>query len=212
VLCACLLARVAGAAVRGSPQDRFGELFTAVQTSGVFADSKTFADAVPRFSPRLILHRFHAQRPHTPPALRAFVARNFILPEPLVGADPPHAATAGVPIGAHIDQLWAALTRNTMTVPPFSSALPVPRPYVVPGGRFRELYYWDSYFTMLGLAQSGRQDLVQDMIRDFAALIDRYGHVPNGTRSYYLGRSQPPFFFEMVALLNRLLKKQVLEG
>ncbi len=73
---------------------------------------------------------------------------------------------------------------------------------MVPGGRFRELYYWDSYFTMLGLAQSGRRDLVQDMIGDFAALIDRYGHIPNGTRTYYLGRSQPPFFFEMVALLE----------
>jgi alpha,alpha-trehalase len=53
---------------------------------------------------------------------------------------------------------------------------------------------------MLGLAQSGRQDLVQDMISDFGGLIDRYGHIPNGTRTYYLGRSQPPFFFEMVAL------------
>ena len=70
----------------------------------------------------------------------------------------------------------------------------------MPGGRFRELYYWDSYFTLLGLAQSGRQDLVQDMISDFGWLIDTYGHVPNGTRTYYLGRSQPPFFFEMVAL------------
>ena len=75
----------------------------------------------------------------------------------------------------------------------------LPKPYVVPGGRFRELYYWDSYFTMLGLVQSGRQDLVRDMISDFGALIDRYGHIPNGTRTYYLGRSQPPFFFEMVA-------------
>ena len=55
---------------------------------------------------------------------------------------------------------------------------------------------------MLGLAQSGRQDLVRDMLGDFASLVDRYGHVPNGTRSYYLGRSQPPFFFEMVALLH----------
>jgi len=79
----------------------------------------------------------------------------------------------------------------------------LPQPFVVPGGRFREIYYWDSYFTMLGLEQSGRQDLVADMIRDFAYLIDTYGHVPNGARTYYLSRSQPPFFFEMVGLLSR---------
>ena len=72
---------------------------------------------------------------------------------------------------------------------------------MVPGGRFRELYYWDSYFTMLGLLESGRRDLVEDMVSDFAYLIDTYGHVPNGTRTYYLSRSQPPFFFEMVGLL-----------
>jgi alpha,alpha-trehalase len=65
------------------------------------------------------------------------------------------------------------------------------------------MYYWDSYFTMLGLEESGRHDLVEDMVRDFAYLIDTYGHVPNGVRTYYLSRSQPPFFFEMVGLLTR---------
>jgi len=73
---------------------------------------------------------------------------------------------------------------------------------VVPGGRFREIYYWDSYFTMLGLLKSGRHDLIADMVGDFAYLIDAYGHVPNGTRSYYLSRSQPPFFFAMVGLVS----------
>jgi len=72
----------------------------------------------------------------------------------------------------------------------------------VPGGRFREIYYWDSYFTMLGLIESGRADLVRSMVEDFAHLIDRYGHVPNGTRTYYLSRSQPPFFYLMVGLLD----------
>jgi len=61
------------------------------------------------------------------------------------------------------------------------------------------MYYWDSYFTMVGLQASGRDDLVADMVENFASLIDRYGHIPNGTRSYYLGRSQPPFFAAMVA-------------
>ena len=94
------------------------------------------------------------------------------------------------------------MTRSTISAPRYSSLLPLPQPYLVPGGRFRELYYWDSYFTMLGLDESGRHDLVADMVRDFAYLIDTYGHVPNGARTYYLSRSQPPFFFEMVGLLS----------
>jgi alpha,alpha-trehalase len=79
--------------------------------------------------------------------------------------------------------------------------VPLPFRYVVPGGRFREIYYWDSYFTMLGLEQSGRHDLAADMVRNFAHLIDRFGHVPNGNRTYYLSRSQPPFFAAMVNLV-----------
>ena len=71
----------------------------------------------------------------------------------------------------------------------------------MPGGRFTEIYYWDSYFTMLGLEQSGRRDLALDMVRNFASLVDRYGHVPNGNRTYYLSRSQPPFFAAMVDLV-----------
>ena len=94
------------------------------------------------------------------------------------------------------------MTRDEPIVAPYSSLLPLPRPYVVPGGRFRELYYWDSYFVMLGLAESGRRDLVQDMATNFADLIDTYGHAPNGTRTYYLSRSHPPFFFEMIGLLS----------
>ncbi len=70
----------------------------------------------------------------------------------------------------------------------------------MPGGRFNEIYYWDSYFTMLGLEDSGRHDLTTSMLDNFAWLIDQVGHVPNGNRSYYLSRSQPPFFAAMVEL------------
>jgi alpha,alpha-trehalase len=83
----------------------------------------------------------------------------------------------------------------------YSSRLALPQRYVVPGGRFAEMYYWDSYFTMLGLQASGEQQLVRQMCDNFAFLVERYGHIPNGTRSYYLSRSQPPFFASMVELL-----------
>jgi len=81
-----------------------------------------------------------------------------------------------------------------------SSLIPLPRAYVVPGGRFREVYYWDSYFTMLGLVASGRTDLVRSMLDNFAYLIRTVGHIPNGNRTYYLSRSQPPYFAAMVGL------------
>ena len=100
----------------------------------------------------------------------------------------------------HVRALWPALTRPADTADPRSSLIPLPHAYVVPGGRFREVYYWDSYFTMLGLLESGRTDLVRSMLDNFAHLVRTIGHVPNGNRSYYLGRSQPPYFAAMVGL------------
>jgi len=181
------------------PQALFKDLFVAVQMAQIYPDGKVFPDAVPMAAPDVILTQYHAQHPDSPSALESFVAAHFTLPSQ---ADAAASPPARVPIVAHIDRLWDQLTRTTITAPPYSSLLALPRPYVVPGGRFRELYYWDSYFTMLGLAASGRQTLVSDMVHDFAHLIDTFGHVPNGTRTYYLSRSQPPFFFEMVSLIS----------
>jgi alpha,alpha-trehalase len=175
-------------------------LFDAVQGAHLFADSKTFADAVPKSSPPEILARYRDAHPDSQEALKSFVEASFSVPAD-TGA-PAALSAERVAIDRHIDSLWDQLTRSTTTAPRYSSLLSLPEPYVVPGGRFRELYYWDSYFTMLGLVESGRHDLVEHMVRDFAYLIDTYGHVPNGTRTYYLSRSQPPFFYAMVGLLN----------
>ncbi|MEG3179015.1 trehalase family glycosidase, partial [Sphingomonas sp. RB3P16] len=96
--------------------------------------------------------------------------------------------------------LWPQLVRQPVAPVAGSSALPLPAPYVVPGGRFREIYYWDSYFTMLGLKVDGQQPLIESMLEDFTSLIERYGHIPNGTRTYYLSRSQPPYYAMMLDL------------
>lgn len=181
------------------PEVLFQDLFAAVQTAAIFPDGKTFVDAVPNATPNSILTQYHAANIDSAEALRRFVDGHFTLPAPATSIPSPPER---VPIVAHIDGLWSQLTRSTVTAPPFSSALPLPRPYVVPGGRFREMYYWDSYFTMLGLARSGRNDLLAAMVEDFAYLIDTYGHIPNGARTYYLSRSQPPLFFAMVGLLS----------
>jgi alpha,alpha-trehalase len=183
-----------------SPQVLFKDLFVAVQSGPLYEDGKTFVDAVPKSAPDDILKQYHAAHPDSPAALEQFIAGHFTLPAQAASVPSPPGK---VSITTHIDQLWDQLTRKTPAVPPYSSALPLPRPYVVPGGRFREIYYWDSYFTMLGLAESGRQDLLTDMVENFAFFLDTYGHIPNGARTYYLSRSQPPFFFAMVGLLSK---------
>jgi alpha,alpha-trehalase len=181
------------------PQVLFGDLYADVELGQVFPDSKEFADATAKSPPPEIVALYHARKPNSLEGLKRFVVTHFDLP---AEASTPQAPSEQVPIRRHIDALWTLLTREEPIVPPYSSLLPLSRPYVVPGGRFRELYYWDSYFVMLGLEESGRRDLLEDMAKNFADLMDTYGHVPNGTRTYYLSRSQPPFFFEMVALLS----------
>lgn len=71
-------------------------------------------------------------------------------------------------------------------------------PYVVPGGRFNEMYGWDSYFIILGLIRSGRTDLARGMVENFFFEIEHYGAVLNANRTYYLTRSQPPFLTSMI--------------
>ncbi len=179
------------------PDVRLGPLFNAVQQAKFYPDQKTFADALPKYDPSSILADWQMQKNQGSFDLKRFVTANFTLPPEMEKYVPP----AGQNLRDHIDGLWPVLTRTAKSAGQYDSLLQLPKPYVVPGGRFREIYYWDSYFTMLGLAESGHWDRVQDMVDNFASLLDRYGHIPNGNRSYYLSRSQPPFFSLMVDLL-----------
>jgi alpha,alpha-trehalase len=167
--------------------------------SGIFSDSKTFVDAIPRRRPMDILASYDSVR-GAGVNLRAFVEQNFELPRPFGGDF--HSDTTRT-MEEHIRALWPVLTRARDTTHAYWSLIPLPNPYVVPGGRFREVYYWDSYFTMQGLVESGRTDLVRDMLDNFAYLVKTVGHVPNGNRTYYLSRSQPPYFAAMVSLYAR---------
>lgn len=181
-----------------SPDILLGPLFNDVQSAKLFPDQKTFADAVPKSDPLTILADYRMQRRQSGFDLRHFVDMNFTLPAEGEKYVPP----AGQSLREHIDGLWPVLTRTTDKASnKWDSLLPLPKPYVVPGGRFREVYYWDSYFTMLGLAESDHWDKISDMVDNFAYELDTWGHIPNGNRSYYLSRSQPPFFSLMVELL-----------
>jgi len=189
----------ASAFAQQSPDKIYGPLFKNVEIHQVFPDQKTFADCVPIRKPSEIMAEY--QRLVNEPGfdLKAFVARNFIRPP-----DPDDITT-------HIKRLWQVLRRDPSKPVEGSSLLPLPYSYIVPGGRFDEIYYWDSYFTMLGLRESDEVGMIENMVKNFASLIDRYGFIPNGNRTYYLSRSQPPFFSMMVELLAELKGNGVYE-
>ena len=184
--------------IQASPDRIYAELFEKVQSQHLLGDSKTFVDAIAKSDPPSIVDAYRAECEQPGFDLASFVEDNFILPDSEL--DAPGDPTA-LPIEERIEELWDLLTRAADEAVEHSSLIPLPNPYVVPGGRFREVYYWDSYFTMLGLADSGRIDLINDMVENFAYLIDEIGFVPNGNRTYYCSRSQPPFFALMVELL-----------
>jgi len=190
-----------------TPRQLFPGLFEAVQLSDIFPDNKTFVDATPRREPSLIMKDYNEQKNNAGFNLKQFVADNFVIPGPPAAIFKSDITTG---IRKHIDTLWKVLYRRHDTVSKYSSLLPMPNDFIVPGGRFRETYYWDSYFTMLGLRESHQTEIIHNMIGNFAYMIDKYGFIPNGTRSYYLTRSQPPFFSMMLDLLAKDEGEQVL--
>ncbi len=188
------------AAARMSPDDLYGVLFHAVQTAGIFPDSKTFVDCVPKFPPDTILTRYLLANSQAGFNLSEFVKQHFDMPKTYASdfiSNPSRSPAE------HIDALWDVLTRRPDEAAQVGTLIPLPHPYIVPGGRFGEVYYWDSYFTMLGLQTAGKKDMIRHIVDNFAYLIDTIGFIPNGNRTYYLGRSQPPFFALMVDILEQ---------
>ncbi|MDT0642902.1 alpha,alpha-trehalase TreA [Zunongwangia sp. F363] len=178
------------------PEELYGGLFYDVQNKEIFPDSKTFVDAQPLKEVREIRQEYENLQNKTPASVSAFVKRNFDIP--VTGAIV--YKTDSSSINTHIRKLWEVLKRPADDEIS-GTLIPLPNSYIVPGGRFREIYYWDSYFTMLGLQQDKEVGTIRNMVDNFAFLINTYGFVPNGNRTYYLGRSQPPFFAMMVKVL-----------
>lgn len=179
------------------PRERYGNLFIEAQMAGFYDDGKTVADCIPKFPTDQILERYQAAKDSPDFDLESFWRQHF--------SDPPQYATgfsseASRSVTEHISFLWDVLTRQPDSTDS-GTLIALPNPYIVPGGRFREIYYWDSYFTMLGLVADNRTPMVENMVDNFAYLIDTIGFIPNGNRTYFLTRSQPPFFALMVELL-----------
>lgn len=180
------------------PSIALGDLFVAMHEAKLFTDPKAVADATPDQAPTDLVAIWQQQKKLPDFNLQAFVSRHFTMP---VLRSATYSRKPDESVRDYISGMWDVLTRDADTPVPWSSLLPLPYKYIVPGGRFSEFYYWDSYFTMIGLYEDQHVDIMRNMVRDIASLINRYGHMPNGNRTYYLGRSQPPFFSLMLDLL-----------
>ena len=170
-----------------------------VQMQEVFPDGKTFVDCEPKIPETEIIEQYSKLKNEPGFELHKFVLDNYNLPAKHTIN---YASNLQKPVTENIECLWEVLKRNPAAAK--GSLIELPFPYIVPGGRFGEIYYWDSYFTMLGLLESGRYEMIENMVRNFADLIDRFGYIPNGNRKYFLGRSQPPFFSLMIKLLEQI--------
>ncbi|XP_033968889.1 trehalase [Trematomus bernacchii] len=197
-----------------------GPILHQVQTAKLFDDDKYFVDMKLRETPDVVLSAFHNlsnESPNNtvPPAkLQEFLSNYFEKPgTEFESWTPPDWHTKPKFLGGIADQqlrnwaakihnLWKSLGRKIRTGvkdhPELYSQIYTPHPVVVPGGRFRELYYWDSYWVINGLLLSEMTDTAHGMIQNFLYLVNRYGFIPNGGRIYYERRSQPPFLTLMV--------------
>lgn len=198
-----------------------GELLRKVQIVGVFNDSKTFVDLKQLYSENTTLVDFAKllnktdQQP-TLEQLREFVDGHFAEGDELEHWMPPDFnRSSESPLfqrildpnlrqfAKSVVQIWGKLGRKVSKevseYPDRYSFLYVPNGFIVPGGRFKELYYWDTYWIVRGLLISNMPDTARGVIENLLHLVETYGYIPNGSRLYYLGRSQPPLLAAMVA-------------
>ena len=193
---------------RKSPDELMGELFSDVQTQQVYGDGKTFVDLVPRKRIKTIIDEYRLLKNDPEFELSEFLGRHFYDLSTTVHKKDPFKVKSNATINHQISQLWEHLERRNRL--DRGSLIALPYTYIVPGGRFNEQFYWDSYFIMLGLAAEDKWERVESMIKNCAFMIRKYGFVPTANRTYFLSRSQPPVFVLMVRLLAEHKGKKVL--
>ncbi|VDN85668.1 unnamed protein product [Brugia pahangi] len=166
-----------------------GELLHAVMMLNIFKDSKTFVDKPLKRDPTEIASDFKKKSPrditvNDREAIRQFIDENF--------------DEEGHELEKYYFIFVFVKFQQVMKYPERHSLLYVPYEFIVPGGRFREFYYWDTYWVIKGLLASGMQETSRRIILNFEYLVKTIGFIPNGGRVYYLRRSQPPLFIPMV--------------
>nr|AQY15496.1 membrane-bound trehalase-like protein isoform 1 [Gampsocleis gratiosa]AQY15497.1 membrane-bound trehalase-like protein isoform 2 [Gampsocleis gratiosa]AQY15498.1 membrane-bound trehalase-like protein isoform 3 [Gampsocleis gratiosa] len=196
----------------------YGPLLHTVQMAQVYPDSKTFVDMKMKQPPNQTMQAFLEMMNRTlenpsVEEIKHFIEENFDpegsefeywdpldwTPKPRFLEkimDPEYKVWA-----EKLHDLWKSLGRKMKDAvkdhQELYSIIYVPHPVIVPGGRFREFYYWDSYIVR-GLLLSGMTSTVRGMLENFLLIVDRFGFIPNGGRVYYAKRSQPPLLIPMI--------------
>ncbi|XP_050422492.1 trehalase-like isoform X1 [Adelges cooleyi] len=196
-----------------------GELLDDVQSTRLYPDSKTFVDMTMLRDEEDIVNDYKELKKSyggvpDNQTLLAFVNKNFKteelqkwLPPDLVDypaiveyiRDPAYRQLA-----VDVNQIWKLLARkipdDVRESPKRHSHIYVPNGFFVAGGRFSELYYWDTYWIIRGALLCGMKDTVKGILENMLHLVKTYGYMLNGNRVYYLKRSQPPLLIKMVSV------------
>lgn len=196
-----------------------GQLLHTVQMARIFSDSKTFVDLKQTHPEATTLTNFKLlmnstnQQP-TVEQIKQFLVENFEEGNELEEWVPPDFVAKPKFLSTIVDpnlrsfaedivQLWKTLARKVKPEvadnPKQYSLMPLPNGFIIPGGRFKEIYYWDTYWIVRGLLISEMKDTARGIIENLLHLVKTLGHVPNGSRVYYKQRSQPPLLTKMVA-------------
>ncbi|KRG00297.1 uncharacterized protein Dwil_GK23271, isoform C [Drosophila willistoni] len=197
----------------------YGNLLHTIQMAKLYDDSKTFVDMKLIQSPAKTLEEFDAlmaAKNNTPSKedLQTFVNTYFgekgtelelytptdwkEHPAFVDQITDPDLKQWGIDLNNIWKQLGRKMKDDVKNNPDYYSIIYVPNPVIIPGGRFIEFYYWDSYWIIRGLLYSEMYDTARGMIENFLSIVQRIGFIPNGGRVYYWGRSQMPLLTAMV--------------
>ncbi|XP_014246527.1 trehalase-like [Cimex lectularius] len=197
-----------------------GDLLHTVQTLRIFPDQKTFVDLQLKYPEETVLNKFAALQDKNADTVKQFVSENFLncttsenQCEELDRWDPPDWTSNPSIINkitvkqyrqwaVDLNNIWKELGRimnnKAKQHPEHTSLIYVPNGFIVPGGRFRELYYWDTFWIINGLLICDMETTAKGIIENLLSLVKQRGHVPNGSRVYYWERTQPPMLNLMV--------------
>ncbi|KAF5319912.1 hypothetical protein D9611_011052 [Ephemerocybe angulata] len=195
-----------------------GELLQTVNIAHLYPDDKTFADKPTTKSAQEVLNAFrNISSGTTYGQVVEFLQEDFtgegqelepltlanLNPEPAFLKNVTNPVVKGFAQAVH--GIWTQLIRGTNSTSLCSgskcesSLIPLNHTFVVPGGRFREQYYWDSFWIVEGLLESELYDIANATLQNFMDELNTFGFIPNGGRIYYLNRSQPPLFIQMLS-------------
>lgn len=197
-----------------------------VQLARLYPDSKTFVDLQMRHDETTTLDAFGTLLKETndnpsKEQIKKFVSDYFDETSELEDWTPPdHSDNPRYLLnvrdenlrqfGRDINAIWPTLARKVKSVvlekPRQFSLIPVTNGFIVPGGRFKEIYYWDAYWIIEGLLISDMVTTAKGMIENLIELLNKLGHIPNGSRWYYQERSQPPLLSAMMYLYYKKTK------